>query len=895
MPLRLTHLAMLLVAGYFDHSVVTTADGQRLLVRGRAVKRYVEIERNEETGASTERESIQTELHVLDLATGAVTLIDSSTAAGSQALGAFLEEHQAALAERVRADYQPLYTATRRPEFATHLARLLRRPLGAQRDVIGALTLSLERHGVACASAQPGTGKTYMAAAVSYALWQRARARACFRVLISAPPHLVEKWKRELESTVPGVRATIVESVTDLDRAMADRTPGLQCLILARTTGKLDASKRPALARRLVVTAEAGRVWVPCCPACREPVTVNEATIVDTRRRCERCGEILYQARAAAPRHGHGGFRRTDDSPIAGQPQDGPPRYPLARRIKQRYTGQIGLYISDEYHKEKGGDSAAGMAAGTLAAAARRTLLLSGTISSGKASGSFYLLFRFVAAVRQEFRYADYTRWVDRYGIWQRRWKPDPNDRSRYGASSQRRIPAGAPQEKPGIMPAMIRHLLDHTAFLRLEDVATGLPPYTEDVKLIELSDQPAAPGRPEVTQARAYRRLEAELTAIVRAQLAAGGSKLLGAYLQATLTYPDACWRGETVVHPDDGRVMASAPALAEAVWYPKEVALRELATRERQRGRRVLVYVSHTERRDLTPRLRRLLEEAGLRVAVLKQSDATARQREAWLQRRSAAGIDVLLTNPGLVKTGLDLLDYSSLVFYEIDYSIFTVRQASKRSWRLGQTESVSVTFFAYAGTMQAVALGLVARKLRSALQLEGDTFDVGLAASDQADDSLLAMLARSLRSGERLDDVEQLFADLRQAEAHRHQEIAVPGAAIVDGELVDEVTAGEPLDLPAVPVGELAASLAPASAPTLVGRTGSPLRRLTVGSLADLGRLASARRRPARTAPPGQLSLFGASGDQAPAAVESQPGGQGQEVGQSELATTTQLALL
>ncbi len=69
------------------------------------------------------------------------------------------------------------------------------------------------------------------------------------------------------------------------------------------------------------------------------------------------------------------------------------------------------------------------MAAGALAAAARRTLLLSGTISSGKASGSFYLLFRFVKAIRQEFRYSDYTRWVDRYGIWQRRWKPDPNDR----------------------------------------------------------------------------------------------------------------------------------------------------------------------------------------------------------------------------------------------------------------------------------------------------------------------------------------------------------------------------------------------------------------------------------------------------------------------------------
>ena len=38
------------------------------------------------------------------------------------------------------------------------------------------------------------------------------------RVLIICPPHLVPKWKREVEQTVPGVRAAIVESITDLER-----------------------------------------------------------------------------------------------------------------------------------------------------------------------------------------------------------------------------------------------------------------------------------------------------------------------------------------------------------------------------------------------------------------------------------------------------------------------------------------------------------------------------------------------------------------------------------------------------------------------------------------------------------------------------------------------------
>ena len=37
------------------------------------------------------------------------------------------------------------------------------------------------------------------------------------RILIICPAHLVPKWKREVEMTVPGVRAAIVESITDLE------------------------------------------------------------------------------------------------------------------------------------------------------------------------------------------------------------------------------------------------------------------------------------------------------------------------------------------------------------------------------------------------------------------------------------------------------------------------------------------------------------------------------------------------------------------------------------------------------------------------------------------------------------------------------------------------------
>ena len=59
--------------------------------------------------------------------------------------------------------------------------------------------------------------------------------------------------------------------------------------------------------------------------------------------------------------------------------------------------------------------------------------------------------------------------------------------------------------------------------------------------------------------------------------------------------------------------------------------------------------------------------------------------------------------------VALGLDLIDFPSIVWAEVDYSVYVLRQASRRSWRIGQRLPVEVTFLTYAGTLQAEALGL------------------------------------------------------------------------------------------------------------------------------------------------------------------------------------------
>ncbi|MBN0430674.1 DEAD/DEAH box helicase, partial [Pseudomonas aeruginosa] len=96
---------------------------------------------------------------------------------------------------------------------------------------------------------------------------------------------------------------------------------------------------------------------------------------------------------------------------------------------------------------------------------------------------------------------------------------------------------------------------------------------------------------------------------------------------------------------------------------------------------------------------RLKKVLEQSGLKVAVLRASVDTAR-REDWILDQVDRGIDVLITNPELVKTGLDLLDFPTIAFLQTGYNVYTLQQAARRSWRIGQKHPVRVVFFGYAG---------------------------------------------------------------------------------------------------------------------------------------------------------------------------------------------------
>ena len=179
-----------------------------------------------------------------------------------------------------------------------------------------------------------------------------------------------------------------------------------------------------------------------------------------------------------------------------------------------------------------------------------------------------------------------------------------------------------------------------------------------------------------------------------------------------------------------------------------PKEKWLIAKMKAIAEEGGTALLYVRQTKKRNIQPRLLEILTKAGFRAVILPDGDA--RLREAWIQR-NAATAQVLITNAKKVETGLDLVMFNHVIFYELDYSLFTMWQAMRRVWRLGQTKAVTVTIPVHMDAMEAHALSIMANKFQAALLLYGE-MGAGLAQEADVQD-VMAELAQHILGGQQL----------------------------------------------------------------------------------------------------------------------------------------------
>lgn len=193
-----------------------------------------------------------------------------------------------------------------------------------------------------------------------------------------------------------------------------------------------------------------------------------------------------------------------------------------------------------------------------------------------------------------------------------------------------------------------------------------------------------------------------------------------------------------------------------------PKEEKALEIVRAKVAAGERVLIYTSWT-RTDSQQKLLKLLTQEGYRTEILSPTIPPAK-REEWVEKRVRSGVQVLITNPRCVETGLDLNAFTTLIFYSMGFNLFTLRQASRRSWRINQTApKVEVYLLYYKDTMQAKAMKLMASKLAVAGIIEGTLSEEGLAAMSDVRD-LTSQMAKELSLGIK-DNVEDIAAAFKK----------------------------------------------------------------------------------------------------------------------------------
>lgn len=729
----------------------------------------------------------------------------------------YLNRFGSVIAARIRGQFHPLYDPAEEAlsEEVLELNRFVEQTAGyslygAQLAAAEALRRRLQTAKFGLLIAECGSGKSKVGSLALQAYFLQ-KHRKCLH-LVLCPSHMTGKWVRELDEAIPGSLSAVVQSSADFDELYAEYARGSRTVfaVISKETARDGYMRRPAVhwneRRQGFTCPDCGSVIQMPFLDCGKRTMVDAApeyfrTETRSNRKCECCGSVLWTATTAEEqsewvRISHLGYvhrrfvhlaldacktavARKQISELIENPgrhtiaRGACRRFPLSTYIKNRYSGKIDGLLADELH-QYAANSGQGDAMGELFAAAKKCIGMTATLINGYSSGIFYLLYR-MCAYRMEQdgqEYTSPTRFAYEYGVCETTYEI-----SEGGYNSNRRSVKRKKRERqrPGVSPLVYsRFLLENGVFLSLMDMGKELPEYEEI----------PVPLRLPASQQRAYDDLEHAFHELFQDRSREGrklAQKVLSVFLNLMTAYPDQPYDHQPVLHP----VTRDPLVVPQNSGGPDEETEKDRRTMEIIRskvfaGERVLLYVNWV-RLDSRTRLKRLLTESGIRAEIMEDT-VPPRKREEWVENHLRQGMQVMITNPNLVETGLDLNSFTALVFYDIAFKLFTFRQASRRSWRINQTAPrVEVYILYYRDTMQERAVRLMASKLAVAGVIEGGVLtDEGLAAMSEYED-MTSALARELAEGIRHENaVEDIASSFRKMavlhtakEEHKNEE--------------------------------------------------------------------------------------------------------------------------
>ena len=714
----------------------------------------------------------------------------------------YLNTFGVTVADRIRNQFMPLFDPASEPlsDEVLSINDYIIQHAGyslydAQLAVAEAVKRQLDRKRTALIIAECGSGKTKIgstALGALHGLWAAWRGKGAEKSfgIVMCPSHVTTKWVREIGETLPDTYAMVVRNIADLNRLYAMYEQGDKSVyaVLSKERARDGYMRYPAVRwnqyRRaflcpdcdavieMDISEDGARYRVPAdqfffqkenkknhtCPHCGTPLwsTVNPSRQTEWVK----IGEYGWVHRYGTSAH----LKRTKNEKIIDQlmkiaqnpdgyyPIRGAQRhYPLSTYIKKKLRGKVSSFLCDELH-EYNNNSGQGDAMAEIYGVSKLFVGMTATLINGYSSGIFHLLYRVVPGLmlKDGKRYSKPSDFDAEYGVVENTYEIEDSVYNSNRRANKRKTKS---RQLPGVSPLVFsRFLLEYTAFLSLSDMGKDLPSYEEI---------PIALKMPEDVR-KAYEKAESVLKKILRSGTGIA-QKILSAYLNLLTVYPDQPYGQPEIVHPIDGSTLVEPENCGDfSTLLPKEDTILDLVQRKVEDGERVLIYTSWT-RTDSQKKLLKLMRENGYHTELLTPQILTEK-REEWVNKQVKNGLQVLITNPRCVETGLDLNAFTTIIFYSMGYNLFTLRQASRRSWRINQTApKVEVYMLYYANTMQAKAMKLMASKLAVAGIIEGTFSEEGLAAMSDVRD-MTSQMAKELAAGIR-DNVEDIAAAFKK----------------------------------------------------------------------------------------------------------------------------------
>ena len=392
----------------------------------------------------------------------------------------------------------------------------------AQKATIQSMVNNLNKNDVGIIVGEMGIGKSLIGAGITYAHYKK---KIGMTNLVMCPGHLVNKWKKEIEKTVPNGKGYIIKTISDviaLDSKKRSKTKLEHTfLIISKESAKFSYETYPT-----ALWSKSKNAFV--CPTCGKILTKkvkNQTTrryeIVplskeDFRsqlvinRECSECHDKLWaplnknSEKSKWIKIGSEGWYYIDHlqdlidsysrNPSLTQKERklfrelvnvkfeldsgekrsirAPRKFSVSKYIKKYYKGMIDYLLLDELHLYSA-ESKQGQAMENFVKSAKKVIGLTGTLLNGYADSLYYILYRCYPRMMKEFgfKYSDVGAFMHEYGV-TRKTGSYNFEGSKLGTSREKRL--------PGVSPLVFTNfLLESTAFISLSDIEEGgLPSY---------------------------------------------------------------------------------------------------------------------------------------------------------------------------------------------------------------------------------------------------------------------------------------------------------------------------------------------------------------------------------------------------------------------------------